>query len=263
MAASPYLFNNAAAYDRSMARWSRAVGEVFLEWLDPPRNARWLDVGCGTGVFTAVILERCEPKYVVAVDPAVAQIDHARAEPVGARADFHVADAQVLPFASERFDVVSAALVINFIPDPAKALAEMHRVARPDGLIAAYVWDFAADLSPSGPLRRALHAAGVDVAPVPGTASSGIEAMHALFAGAGLADIVTRVIEVAMPFPDFEAFWHAQALGYGPLAKTIASLPETTLDQVREAMRADLVPRGDGQYEYRSRAHAIRARAPV
>jgi ubiquinone/menaquinone biosynthesis C-methylase UbiE len=263
MTASPYLFNNAAAYDRYMARWSRAVGEIFLDWLDAPRGARWLDVGCGTGVFTAVILERCAPQYVVAVDPAVAQIDHARAEPVGARADFHVADAQALPFASERFDVVSAALVMNFVPDRAQALAEMHRVTRPGGLIAAYVWDFAADLSPSGPLRRALHGAGVDVAPVPGTASSGLEALRALFAGAGLEEVVTRVIEVAMPFPDFEAFWHAQALSYGPLAKTVATLPESTLEQVREAMRADLVPRGDGQLEYRSRAHAIRARAPT
>ena len=263
MAAPAYRFTNAAAYERYMARWSRAVGADFLDWLDAPHGARWLDVGCGTGVFTALIVERCEPRQAIAIDPAQAQIDHARAEPVSAHADFRVADAQALPFDAGGFDVVAAALALNFIPDRAKALAEMRRVARPGALIAACVWNFEADLSPSGPLRRALRVAGVEVPPVPGTPSSGLRALRTLFADAGLEGIVSRVIDVAMPFPDFEAFWHAQALSYGPLAKTIDALPEESLERVREAMRSDLLPRGDGTFECRARAHAILARVPA
>jgi ubiquinone/menaquinone biosynthesis C-methylase UbiE len=263
MSAPAYNFNNAAGYERYMARWSRSVGEQFLDWLQPPRAARWLDVGCGTGAFTALIVDRCEPQRVAAVDPAQAQIDHAREKPVAAHADFRVADAQALPFDAGEFDVVAAALTLNFIPDRVKAMAEMRRVARPGALIAAYVWNFEADLSPSGPLRRALRNVGVDIAPVPGTPSSGLRALRTLFIDAGLENVVSRVIEVTMPFPDFEAFWHAQALSYGPLAKTIDSLPEETLGKVRETMRGHLVPRGDGTFECRARAHAVLGRTPA
>ncbi len=238
-------------------------GEEFLDWLDAPRGARWLDVGCGTGAFTALIVDRCEPRHVAAVDPAQVQVDHAREKPVAAHADFRVADAQALPFDAGSFDVVVAALTLNFIPDQKKAMAEMRRVARPGALIAAYVWDFEADRSPSGPLRLALRGVGVDIAPVPGTPSSGLRALRTLFTDTGLEDVVSRIIDVTMPFPDFEAFWHAQALSYGPLAKTIDALPEETLEKVRETMRADLVPRSDGTFECRARAHAILARVPA
>jgi len=263
MSAPSYHFNNAAAYERYMARWSRAAGTEFLDWADAPRDARWLDVGCGTGVFTTLIVERCAPRHVAAIDPAPAQIDHARAEPVGAHVDFRVADAQALPFGNGEFDIVAAALTLNFIPDRVRAMAEMRRVARPGALIAAYVWDFEADLSPSGPLRRALRNVGVGIAPVPGTPSSGLRALRTLFIDAGLENVVSRIIDVTMPFPDFEAFWHAQALSYGPLAKTIDTLPEETLGKVREAMRGHLVPRGDGTFECRARAHAILGRTPA
>ena len=164
------------------------------------------------------------------------QVDHAREKPVAAHADFRVADAQALPFDAGSFDVVVAALTLNFIPDQKKAMAEMRRVARPGALVAAYVWDFEADRSPSGPLRLALRSVGVDIAPVPGTPSSGLRALRTLFTDTGLEDVVSRVIDVTMPFPDFEAFWHAQALSYGPLAKTIDALPEA---DAREGARDD------------------------
>ena len=114
------------------------------------RGARWLDVGCGTGIFTELVLDTCSPAAVFAVDPAEAQIDHACRQPVAQRANFRVADALALPFPDATFDVVASALVINFIPDRPRALSEMRRVARAGGIVAGYVWDFAAELSPSG-----------------------------------------------------------------------------------------------------------------
>src|SRR5688572_18283770 len=134
--ADAYHFDDGAAYETFMGRWSRAAGAVFLEWIGAPRNARWLDVGCGTGVFTELVLDTAFPAAVSAVDPTAKQIEHARSRPVGQRVDFQVGDAQALPFPDDAFDVVVSALVINFIPDRAKALAEMRRVGRPGAIVA-------------------------------------------------------------------------------------------------------------------------------
>src|ERR1035437_10386376 len=114
MADAAPIFNDANAYQAFMGRWSHAVGAAFLNWLAPPKGASWLDVGCGTGVFTELVLDTCSPAAVVAVDPAAAQIDYARKQSVAQRADFRVADAQALPFPDRTFDVVASALVINF-----------------------------------------------------------------------------------------------------------------------------------------------------
>src|SRR5687768_6719696 len=165
-------FDDSAAYERFMGRWSRAVAPVFLDWLGAPRRAAWLDVGCGTGILAETLLELCAPASVDAVDPAAAQLEAAAQGAAAGRAAFRVADARQLPFADGAFDVVASALVINFIPERPPALAEMRRVARPGGQVAGYVWDFAEELSPSGPLRRAMRRFGVDVPPIPGTQDS-------------------------------------------------------------------------------------------
>src|SRR5262245_39388149 len=178
-------FDDGEAYERFMGRWSGAVGTAFLDWLEPPQQARWLDVGCGTGIFTQLVAETRAPAALTAVDPSPAQIDHARRQPIGQRADFRVADAQQLLFADAAFDVVTSALVINFIPDRARVVAEMRRVARPGGQVAGYVWDFAANRGTAWPLREALIQVGLD-APMPGQAQSTLAALQSLFAGAGL-----------------------------------------------------------------------------
>ena len=129
-------FNDGAAYERFMGRWSRAVGGVFLEWLAPPKGAQWLDVGCGTGAFTELVLGSCSPANVMGIDPFTEQIEYARSLPVARLAEFKVADALNLPFPDCSFDVVASALVINFVPDRPRGLAEMRRVAKPGGLVA-------------------------------------------------------------------------------------------------------------------------------
>ena len=161
-------FDDGAAYDEFMGRWSRAVGAVFLDWLAAPGKAAWLDVGCGTGAFTTLIVKTCKPARVSAVDPGSAQIEFARRQPVAKRADFRVADVQALPFSDATFDVVASALVINFIPDRARGVAEMRRVTRPYGMVGGYVWDFAADRSPSWPFNRAFSGLGIEPPQLPG-----------------------------------------------------------------------------------------------
>lgn len=262
MADLAYRFDDSAAYERFMGRWSRAVGAVFLEWLASPAGARWLDVGCGSGIFTELILDACSPAAVCAVDPAEGQIDHARHQAVAQRANFRIADAQALPFSDSTFDVVASALVINFIPDRLRATAEMRRVARACGLVAGFVWDFAAELSPSWPLRLGMRQIGADVPQVPGTEDSSLGALTSLFERAGLEKIATRSIDLKVSFPDFDDFWQTQTTSYSPTTKLIAAMTKSDRVRLIETLRAGLPVRPDGTIEYSARANAIKARVP-
>jgi ubiquinone/menaquinone biosynthesis C-methylase UbiE len=139
MADTRVVFDNAAAYERYMGQWSRAVGEKFLVWLDAPRDLKWLDVGCGTGAFSQLIVKKCAPRALAAIDPAPAQVEHARQ--LLPQADLRVAEALALPFGNGEFDIVVSALVLHFLPDRAKAVAELRRVAKPGGIVAGYTWN--------------------------------------------------------------------------------------------------------------------------
>jgi ubiquinone/menaquinone biosynthesis C-methylase UbiE len=255
-------FTDGAAYDQFMARWSRGAGAVFLDWLAPPAGARWLEVGCGTGAFTELVLGRCSPAGVAAIDSAAAQIEAARGKPIARDVDFRVADAQELPFEQGAFDVVASSLVINFIPDRPRALAEMRRVARSGGTVAGYVWDLVADLSPTSPLRSALSHVGPRFPRASGAEDSTLEALSALFAGCGLSDIATRTIDVTMTFADFGEFWRTQTPEYTPAGKAIAALSEADRERLIEWLRARLPAAPDGSITYAARANAVKARAP-
>lgn len=255
-------FGDGAAYEQYMGRWSRAVGAIFLDWLAPPENAHWLDVGCGTGVFTQLVLDRCSPATVAAVDPSASQIEQTSGKPIAKRADFRVADAQQLPFPNEVFDVIASSLVINFIPDRPCALAEMRRVARPSGVVAGYVWDFAAGAAPSSAVRFGLSQIGLTPPLTSGTEDSSLDALTSLFSGAKLDDIATRTINVSMTFRDFEEFWQTQIPGFTPTGKLIASLSEADRNRLIEAVRTRLPAAPDGSITHSAHANAIKAVAP-
>jgi len=262
MAEARPTFDDGAAYDEFMGRWSRAVGAVFLDWLAAPRKAAWLDVGCGTGAFTTLIVKTCKPARVAAVDPGAAQIEFARRQPVAKRADFRVADAQTLPFSDGTFDVVASALVINFIPDRVRAVAQMRRVTRPYGTVGGYVWDFADDRSPSRPFNRALSALGIEPPQLPGTPDSTLDALAALFVGAGFHDIATRAIDVTCAFRDFDTFWRTQTPLMHPVGKLVATLSEADRAALMEALRAQVPAGPDGKIAYSARANAVMGRVP-
>jgi SAM-dependent methyltransferase len=255
------VFDDGAAYDRFMGRWSRAAGTLFLEWLAPPKGARWLDVGCGTGAFTQLVLDRCAPGAIAGVDSAAAQIDYARTQPLAAHAEFRVADATALPFDDGAFDVVASALVINFIPDRAKALAEMRRVSRPGGIVAAYMWDRSpqTEFSPTAPMQRGFAQIGAEAPRIPGAELGGLPS---LFAAAGFEAIETRPIEVAQTYRDFEDYWSAQTPPFAPAGKAIVKMSDAERARLRDALRVILPPASDGTVTYSSRAAAIKARIP-
>ena len=194
-----------------------------------------------------------------AVDASKAQIELARNKPVAHRVDFRVADARALPFADDAFEVVVSALVINFIPDRPQALAEMRRVGSPRGLIAGYVWDYAADRSMSSPVRVGLRQFGVELPPIPGTEDSRLEVLSSLFAGAGLEDIATRTIDVTMSFPDFDEFWRMQTPSYNPAGKAVASLSDADRRKLMDVVRKIAPARSDGSIHLSVRANAVKA----
>lgn len=146
-------FEDGAGYERMMGVWSRIAGEVFLDWLDPEPGLRWVDVGCGNGAFTELLVERCVPAEIQGIDPSDAQLSFARGRPAGRMATFQKGDAMALPFADHCFDAAVMALVIFFVPEPAKGVAEMARVVRPGGVVAAYAWDVEGGGLPAAPIK--------------------------------------------------------------------------------------------------------------
>lgn len=256
-------FADASGYERFMGRWSRAVAADFLRWIEPPRDAKWLDVGCGGGILTEALLDLCEPASVIGVDSSNAQVEQAARGPAGARATFQQADAMNLPFSDGSFDIVASALVINFIPDPLRGLEEMLRVTAPGGMVAAYVWDFTRELSPSGPLRQAMRAFGAEVPAVPGTAHSSLPALHSLFAHGGMDSIRSTTVDVTLAYADFEDFWDAQTPGYSPTTKIINSMKEVERRRLKRTLREALSIGPDGKIEYAARANFIRAAVPA
>ena len=263
MADAAVAFDDARAYEHFMGRWSRAIGTAFLQWLAAPQAARWLDVGCGTGAFTELLLESCAPATVTAVDPAASQIDYARHHLPAERVDLRVADAQEMPFADDAFDIVASALAINFMADRARALSEMRRVCRPGGFVAGYVWDFAGGRSAAWPLRLGLERIGAAMPPIPGAGDTSLDALRALFASAGLTPIATHAIEVTLTFASFEEYWRSQTPTFTPQGMIVASLPDADRRRLKEIVRAALPANSDGSITYAARANAVKARRPV
>lgn len=262
MARTEHKFDDGDAYEQYMGRWTRAAGSAFLEWLAPPAGASWLDVGCGTGAFTELVIDNCAPASVVAVDPAETQLDRAREKAVAQRVAFRVADAQNLPMADDAFDVVVAALVINFIPDRPKGISEMRRVCRPGGVVAGYVWDFVNDGQPARPIRQGLRAIGIEPEPVPGQAESDLASLQELFAGAGLENIAVQSTDLALSYSDFDNFWEMMTIRRTPAVKTILALPEADRARLIDAVRAELPPAEDGSVVCGACINAIKASAP-
>jgi SAM-dependent methyltransferase len=260
VAETAIAFNHAAAYEAFMGPWSSAIGKEFLDWLGPPKGARWLDIGCGSGVFTALVLDSCAPASVDAVDPAAEQIDYARAQSISHRDNFHLADALALPFGDGMFDNVASALVMNFIPDRHRALCEMRRVCRRGGVVAGYVWDSASDLVASWPLTRAMRKMGKEPPRVPGFASSA--ALQDVFEQAGLDDIAVRPIEVTVTFPDFETYWRTHTPTFTPHGKVIAELSNADRFTLINLVRAELPVNHDASVAYEARAIAIKSLVP-
>jgi SAM-dependent methyltransferase len=255
-------FEDGAAYDRSMGQWSLVAGEIFLDWLAPPPGLRWLDVGCGSGAFTELIARRFAPAEMQGIDPSEAQLAFARARPGTQGAVFQLGDAMALPFADDRFDAAVMSLVIFFVPDPAKGVAEMARVVRPGGTVAAYAWDMPGGGFPFHPIQAELRAMGVIPPLPPSVDASRIDKMQELWAGAGLQSVETREIVARRRFADFDEFWASSTIT-GSIRPTLAAMAPADVEQLKARVRARLTVDAAGRVTHEARANAIKGCVPV
>lgn len=255
------FFTDGDAYERLMGRWSRAVGEVFLDWLALPNGLNWLDVGCGTAAFTELVLSRCAPVQMRAIDPSEDQIAFARKRPGTSGVTFRVGDAQALPYDDREFDAAAMALVISFIPDPAKAVAEMKRVVKPGGMVGTYMWDSLGGGFVQQPLLNALEAMNVEVPPSPARRNSRIAELRGFFETAGFDQVATRAIEIEVSYANFDEYWASQTGLANPAVQAIRKMSGPDVERLRANLRAQL-PIRNGRIAYPARANAVKGRVP-
>jgi SAM-dependent methyltransferase len=250
----------ASPYEQYVGRWSRSVAPPFLSWLHVPAGQRWLDLGCGTGALSAAILDQCSPASVVGVEPSEGFLQGAK-QNLGARVTLLQGSAAAIPLDDGSVDVVASGLVLNFVPDPRAALAEMARVCTGGGIIAAYVWDYGGQME----LMRYFWSAAAELDPAAASLDEGWrfplcqpEALRELTVSAGLAQVDITAIDIPTPFADFDAYWRPFLGGQGPAPGYAMSLDEAARGRLRERLRERIPVAADGSIAMMARAWAVR-----
>ena len=242
-----------------MGKWSQLVGEAFLQWLAPKPGLRWLDVGCGNGAFTELLIERCAPASAHGVDPAEGQIAFARSRPTTHMAQFGIGDAMALPFPDNSFDVAVMPLVLFFVPDPPRGVAEMARVVSPGGLVTAYSWDMIGGGFPYQALQAEMREMNAVVRVAPNPDASRMKVVRELWLGAGLESVETREITVQRTYESFEDYWTTVLRGPSVRSGLAAMTPED-LAKLKYRMRVRLPEDERGRIVCSARANAIKGR---
>jgi len=255
------IWANGAAYEHYMGRWSRLVAIEFLDWLNAPARGRWLDVGCGAGAFSQTILDSAAPSSVTGIDRSEGYVAFARKHVQDERVRFEVGDAQALPVETGEYDAVVSGLVLNFLPEPLQAVAEMARAAKPEGIVAAYVWDYAGKMQ----LMRHFWNAAAALDPAAYDLDEGWrfpicypDPLSELFQGAELKQVEVRPIDIATDFQDFDDYWTPFLGGQGPAPGYAQSLSDERRAALRERIQAELPFALDGSIPLVARAWAVR-----
>ena len=254
------MWASAAGYESYVGRWSRLVARQFLAWLNPPSDATWLDVGCGTGILSQTILETASPQIVLGIDSSELYIDFARKQIKDPHVSFRLGDAQALLVESSFYDAAISGLVLNFVPQPRQALSEMIRTVRAGGTVAAYVWDYANKMQ----LIRYFWNTAVALDKTVVALDEGqrfplCEPKHLrqLFQTAHLENVEVQPIDVATIFHDFDDYWSPFLCGQGPAPSYVVSLSEERRVAIREHLRLTLPIASDGSILDCSLIHSI------
>lgn len=251
-------------YEYFMGRWSRLVARRFIQWLSPPTGLRWLDVGCGSGALSESIVKCCAPVELTAIDQSD-EFVRGLEESLGSVASLKVGDAIALPVEDDSVDFAVSGLVLNFIPEPIKALTEMRRVTGPDGTVAIYVWDYTDKMD----FLKEFWDAVVKLDPTAATLheshrfpGSTAKALTTLFENAGFVNIESAALDIVTPFRDFDDFWMPFLGGQGPAPTYLMSLDESRRQKLREALIDCLPIQADGSITMGARAWAVKGIRP-
>lgn len=248
------------SYEQYMGRWSILVAEPFLEWLPVPGNGTWMEVGCGTGALSGLISQDKHPGAVLAIDPSWDFISYARKNQRSTSIHFGLGLAQALPAGPSQFDAVVSGLVLNFLPNPRQALAEMRRVTKPGGVVAAYVWDYGQGMQ----MLRYFWDAAVSLDPQASALDEGLRFplclqgnLEQLFLDGGLMQVQARAVEARTVFSGFEDYWQPFLSGVGPAPGYVASLDEAHKIALEQFLRQSLPTGPDGSITVSNRAWAV------
>ncbi len=257
----PDTWESGKLYEPYVGRWSRLVAAEFLDWLSVPINGRWLDVGCGTGALSETILHNVSPKTVTGIDHSQAYIDFASQKIIDNRIAFNVGSAESLEFSDGIFDTAVSGLVLNFVPHPDKAVAEMRRVTVSGGVVATYLWDYAGKME----LMRYFWDAAISLDRAASELDEGRrfplcqpQLLKQLFASADLHNIEVRAIDVNTIFSSFDDYWSPFLGGQGPAPSYVMSLSQEKRNELRDHIRAGLPMAEDGSIRLSARAWGVR-----
>lgn len=209
---SDIRFEDAELYENFMTPWTKIIGSQFIDWISPAKGKSWVDIGCGSGGFTAQIVEECFPSKVDGIDPSDAQIDFAKKRAFTVPVNFQTGDAMELPYESNSFDIAVMALVIFFVPDPTVGVAEMKRVVKPGGTVAAYVWDIYEGGLPIEDFHSEFRSRDIYYALPPSPEASKYEVLESLWKQAGFCSIDIKKIYVERTFENFDEYWQVNGL---------------------------------------------------
>jgi SAM-dependent methyltransferase len=234
-------FNVAAdAYGRFMGRYSEPLAEQFVDLAGVRAGQQALDVGCGPGALTAVLVQRLGSDAVTAIDPSTPFVEATRSR--FPEVDVRSGAAEQLPFADDSFDVVLAQLVVHFMTDPAAGLREMARVTRPGGLLAASVWDHAGGAGPLSTFWQTVRDIDPDARDESGLAGAREGHLVELCNAAGLTRVESTSLTVAVRYPTFDDWWEPYTLGVGPAGDYVARLDDARRDDLRRRCAEALPP---------------------
>jgi len=239
---SSFTVRSATGYERLMGRWSRKLAVLFIDFAGLADGERVVDVGCGTGSLTFALPEAANVAEIAAFDYSPVFVEEAKRRNSDSRITIQQGDACAIPFPDGRFDRALSLLVLHFVPDAGKAVAEMRRVVRPGGVVAAAVWDHlggmpgmrmmwdtVAVLDESANLPRGQYCFQPMMRP---------DEMRNSFVEHGLVNVEQTSLLIRMEYDSFEDYWEPIAAGEGPLGKYVTSLEPSRRAKADQAVRA-------------------------
>jgi SAM-dependent methyltransferase len=265
---STFVASSGDGYELQMGRWSRRLAKPFLDFCGFGDGETILDAGCGTGALTSTLVERTKTAGITGLDFSPAYIAHARQQIVLPRVEFMVGDICALPFADGSFDRVLSLLVLHFVPQTEKAVAELRRVARPGATVGATVWDVrgglvagriffdaAAALDPGGNERRARNYTRPMTRP-----GELAKAWHTV----GFTNVRDTELTIRMEFASFDDYWAPYLGKDGPGPEYMATLDAAQRERLRDLVRASYLDgEADGPRSYAATAWAVKGTVPA
>ena len=259
------MFAASAGYERFMGRWSRLLAPAYITFAGVKNGDRVLDVGTGTGSLAAAVEASMPASEIVGVDPSEGFIVYAQKNAKSPRSHFEVGDAQALKFKDASFDSTLALLVMNFVPDHNKAIAEMRRVTRAQGIVSACVWDYDAGMQ----MLRFFwdEAVALDPAVEPRDERhmklSQQGQLGDLWRKAGLTNVTEAPLVIDQAYSSFNDYWEPFTKGAGPGGAYVVSLPEDRRRQLEAGIRKRLLgDHSDGSFTLKARAWCVRGEVP-